>query len=91
MTPRLRSRPVEVLKVAHHGSEDPGCPTSSRRLAPRVAVISVGEGNDYDHPRARDARGARGRAGSARRWRTDEDGRVVVESDGRVVTVRSER
>ena len=51
VTRRLSLGPVEILKVAHHGSEDPGLPDLLRVLRPRVAVISVGEGNDYDHPR----------------------------------------
>jgi competence protein ComEC len=41
---------VEVLKVAHHGSDDAGLPELLRRLRPRVAVVSVGERNLYGHP-----------------------------------------
>jgi len=51
VTGPLRIPPVEVLKVAHHGSEDPGLPDLLRTLRPRIAVISVGQGNDYGHPR----------------------------------------
>src|SRR5262245_29160004 len=51
VTGRLRIPPVEVLKVAHHGSEDTGLPELLHALRPRLAVISVGEGNDYGHPR----------------------------------------
>ena len=90
VTSRLRLGQVEVLKVAHHGSEDPGLPELLHRLAPRVAVISVGEGNDYGHPRP-ETLAALAAAPGLETWRTDEDGRVVVESDGRTVTVRSER
>jgi competence protein ComEC len=42
--------PVDVLKVAHHGSEDPGLGALLDRTSPRLAVISVGEGNSYGHP-----------------------------------------
>lgn len=40
---------VDVLKVAHHGSakQDPGLLALAR---PRLALISVGAGNDYGHP-----------------------------------------
>lgn len=41
--------PVDVLKVAHHGSSDPGLPELLRRLRPRVAVVPVGR-NSYGHP-----------------------------------------
>ena len=89
VTSRLPLRPVEVLKVAHHGSEDPGLPDLLRVLRPRIAVISVGEGNDYDHPRP-ETIAALGGVSGLRTYRTDEDGRVVVESDGRTISVRSE-
>lgn len=43
--------PVDVLKVAHHGSadQDPGL---VRLAAPRAALVGVGA-NDYGHPTAR--------------------------------------
>jgi competence protein ComEC len=90
VTSRLSLRPVEVLKVAHHGSEDAGLPDLLRILRPRLAVISVGEGNDYDHPRA-ETLAALGAVPALRTYRTDTDGRIVVESDGRTLVVRSER
>jgi competence protein ComEC len=42
--------PVDVLKVSHHGSADPGLPTLLQRLRPRVALIEVGAHNTYGHP-----------------------------------------
>ena len=44
--------PVDVLKVAHHGSEDAGLGGLLERTLPRLAVISVGEDNTYGHPTA---------------------------------------
>ena len=41
---------VEALKVAHHGSDDPGLPAMLARIEPRVAAVEVGEGNTYGHP-----------------------------------------
>jgi competence protein ComEC len=90
VTGRLRIPPVEVLKVAHHGSEDPGLPDLLRTLRPRVAVISVGEGNDYGHPRPETLAALRAFPG-LETLRTDLNGRIVVESDGRTITVRSQR
>jgi competence protein ComEC len=90
VTLRLPLRPVEILKVAHHGSEDSGLPDLLRILRPRVAVVSVGDGNDYDHPRA-ETLAALAAAPSLRTYRTDRDGRIVVESNGRTVAVRPER
>jgi len=42
--------PVDVLKLAHHGSEDAGLDALLDRAAPQLAVISVGAGNPYGHP-----------------------------------------
>ena len=42
--------PVDVLKVAHHGSEDAGLGELLDRSVPKLAVISVGAGNSYGHP-----------------------------------------
>jgi competence protein ComEC len=44
--------PIDVLKVAHHGSEDAGLDALLDEARPRLAVISVGEGNPYGHPTA---------------------------------------
>jgi competence protein ComEC len=90
VTGRLRIPPAEVLKVAHHGSEDPGLPDLLRSLRPRLAVISVGQGNDYGHPRPETIAALRAFPG-LETLRTDENGRIVVESDGRKITVRSAR
>jgi competence protein ComEC len=66
---------VDVVKVAHHGSANqfPGLYT---RLRPRVAVVEVGEANDYGHPAAStlDLLAAAG----ARVLRTDTGGDVAV-------------
>jgi competence protein ComEC len=90
VTARLHLRPVEVLKVAHHGSEDPGLPDLLRVLRPSIAVISVGAHNDYDHPRPETLAALEAQPG-LRTLRTDVNGRIVVESDGRTLTVRSDR
>jgi competence protein ComEC len=81
---------IEVLKVAHHGSTDTGLPELLARIHPRVAVISVGENNDYGHPRPETVAALEAAPGLSV-YRTDENGRVVVESDGVALTVHSER
>ena len=67
--------PVDVLKVAHHGSayQDP---VLLRRVAPRLALISCGADNPYGHPSARTV--AALRAGGAAVLRTDRDGALAV-------------
>jgi competence protein ComEC len=90
VTRRLALRPVEVLKVAHHGSEDTGLADQLATLRPRVAVISVGSGNDYGHPRPETVQALESVPGLAL-YRTDQDGYVTVESDGESIAVASQR
>jgi competence protein ComEC len=89
VTGRLPLRAVEIMKVAHHGSEDPGLGDELRILRPRIAVISVGRGNDYGHPRP-DVLAALAAVPGLALYRTDVDGQVVVESDGQSFRVRTE-
>ncbi len=90
VTHRLRVPPVEILKVAHHGSADPGLPGLLDRVRPRIAVISVGADNDYGHPDPETVAALESAPGLAL-YRTDRDGRVVVESDGERISVRTDR
>jgi len=77
--------PVDVLKVAHHGSEDAGLAGLLARLRPRLAVISVGARNPYGHPSP--ATISTLAAHRVRVMRTDRDGDVVLEARGRALTV----
>jgi competence protein ComEC len=86
----LRLPPVEALKVAHHGSADSGLPSLLDGLRPQVAVVSVGAHNDYGHPTASTLAALAAVPGLAT-FRTDLDGRVVLESDGLRIEVRTER
>jgi competence protein ComEC len=86
----LAPPPVEILKVGHHGSADDGLSELLERTRPKIAVISVGLGNDYGHP-APSTLAALRAAPDLSLYRTDLDGRVVVESDGRAIRVREER
>jgi competence protein ComEC len=88
VTSRLDLPPVEILKVAHHGSADAGLPALLRRLRPQVAVISVGARNDYGHPAPSTLAALRV---VPRVLRTDREGRVTIETDGRGIAVGSER
>ena len=47
---KLSGTSIEVLKVAHHGSRFGTSRPFIDELRPRVAVISVGDKNDYHHP-----------------------------------------
>ena len=81
---------AEILKVAHHGSADEGLEQLLRAVRPRVALISVGADNDYGHPAASTLAALRSRPGLGV-YRTDQDGAIAVESDGRRIEVRTAR
>lgn len=68
-------RPVTLLKIGHHGSRTSTTPAFLAAAAPRDAVISVGRGNRFGHPRPEVIR--RVAAGGARLYRTDEFGLVT--------------
>jgi competence protein ComEC len=90
ITVPLRPPPVEILKVAHHGSADPDLPELLSLARPRIAVVSVGKRNEYGHP-APETVEALESAPALAVYRTDLHGRVTIESDGRQIAVRSER
>ncbi|AWB45441.1 DNA internalization-related competence protein ComEC/Rec2 [Paenibacillus sp. CAA11] len=48
--PDITGLPVDVLKIAHHGSKSSTTAEWLERWRPEAAVISVGEGNTYGHP-----------------------------------------
>lgn len=77
-----RKTPVaaDVLRVAHHGSRYSTSASFLAAVQPSEAIISVGANNSYGHP-TNDVLERLAAAG-ARIWRTDEQGTIVVNSDG---------
>jgi competence protein ComEC len=74
----IQPGPLDVLEVAHHGSADPGLDSFLDRVAPKLAVISVGE-NSYGHPTPETLADLREHRIST--MRTDEAGEVTIEAD----------
>ncbi|MGH7308278.1 MAG: DNA internalization-related competence protein ComEC/Rec2 [Candidatus Rokuibacteriota bacterium] len=74
-----------VLKVAHHGSRHSSTAEFLAAVRPAFAVISVGPRNGYGHPAPETL--ARLQDIGARVYRTDRDGAVVFETDGRSLAV----
>ena len=69
--------PVDVLKVAHHGSDDAGLGACSTAPGRSLAVISVGADNPYGHPTP--ATLATLAEHGVPILRTDRDGDVVID------------
>ena len=76
--------PYDVVKVAHHGSADQA-PELYEAADAAVALISVGLGNDYGHPRAETLDLVTGLGAVV--VRTDRDGMVALWRDGAGVRV----
>lgn len=71
----------EVMKVSHHGSRTSSSQQILDSVHPKIAVISVGELNKFDHPHERVL--ARLVAMNTQILRTDRDAAVILETDGR--------
>jgi competence protein ComEC len=75
-----RLPPADLLKAPHHGSQTSSTEALLRAVAPRAVIISCGDHNRFGFPHAPVlARYARLGIDT---WRTDEDGRVLCETDG---------
>ncbi len=70
-----------ILKVGHHGSDSGTTEAFLKKVQPKAAVISVGKGNDYGHPAPETLE--RLRAAGADVYRTDEQGTIVITTDGK--------
>ena len=78
--------PVDVLKVAHHGSADAGLGELLDLSVPKLAVISVGAGNSYGHPT--DATLNELQAHDVPILRTDVQGEIAIDANGSRWTVQ---
>ncbi|MFR9674756.1 ComEC/Rec2 family competence protein [Streptomyces sp. TR06-5] len=77
--------PVDVLKVAHHGSAYQEVELLDR-VHPRIALVSAGTGNPYGHPAPSTLRSLEARGAVV--GRTDRSGSLAVTEGGNVVSAR---
>jgi competence protein ComEC len=78
---------AEILKVGHHGSQTSSSEAFLDAVRPRVALVSVGEGNVYHLPTPAIMR--RLAAHQAQVLRTDHLGSVIVRTDGRRIILNA--
>lgn len=74
----------DVFKASHHGSSNANSSAFLDAVLPEYVVISCAEGNDYGHPHAEVMNELRSRG--IKVFRTDEQGTVVAETDGKTIT-----
>ena len=78
---------VDVLKVAHHGSNTSSTDAFLDAVTPRVALVSVGTGNVYRHPSPSVLESLTRRG--ALTMRTDLQGSVIVRTDGQSIEIEA--
>ena len=76
---------VDVLKVAHHGSEYSSTNEFLSKVTPSYAIISVGKNNDYSHPSPNVLN--RIKTYTENIYRTDELGTIILTSDGNYINI----
>lgn len=74
-------KPVEVLKVPHHGSKNGLTQDMLVNSAPKLAIISCGRNNRYGHPHQEILDMLT--VADVKTLRTDQDGEIEVVSDGK--------
>ena len=74
----------DVLKVGHHGSKYSTSAIFLSKVKPKFAVISVGKNNIYNHPQ--DITLNKLQKIGAKIYRTDEDGTIILNSDGKDIS-----
>jgi competence protein ComEC len=78
---------AEFLKVPHHGSRTSSTSGFLAAVAPRAAVVSVGENNPFGHPNQQIVE--RYAEDGVHLLRTDRDGAVTASTDGRSLAIHS--
>ena len=78
---------ADFLKVPHHGSKTSSTNAFLARVGPRVAVVSVGEGNPFGHPNPETVGRLEGT--KAMVLRTDRDGAVTAITTGHELAVHT--
>lgn len=74
---------VDVLKVAHHGSDYSNSEEFINKVTPKYAIISVGYKNKYNHP----SNVILDRLENSALFRTDKDGTIKLECDGKNINI----
>lgn len=75
---------ADILKIGHHGSSTSTSDNFLKKVNPSIGVISVGEGNVYNHPN--DDILERLKKNKVTIYRTDTNGTIILSSDGKSIT-----
>lgn len=78
-----------VLKISHHGSLTSTSEKFLFKVAPLIGVISVGQNNPFGHPHPKIIE--RLKKSKMKIFRTDQDGTIVIKSNGRNLKVGTKK
>lgn len=79
----------DVIKIGHHGSSSSSSAGFLKRVNPSLAVISVGENNDYNHPTETVLK--RLQKNNIKVYRTDLNGNIILTTDGEKIKIEVEK
>ena len=82
---------VDLMKIPHHGAYSYALYRFLGTFMPDYAVISVGERNTYGHPDQRTLDLLDSKTWKPKMYRTDQDGDIIVKSNGKEITVETEK
>lgn len=84
---------IDLLKLPHHGAYNGTLYAFLRTFKPDYVIISVGQGNRYGHPKKEtlDLMTNEKSEYKPQIFRTDKMGNIVVKSNGKELTIETER
>ena len=77
----------DVLKIGHHGSSTSTSEKFLTAVSPKLSIISVGINNSYKHPSTKTLNLLD--KYNIRYYRTDEDGTIIIKSDGNNLYIKN--
>jgi competence protein ComEC len=83
ITPTLMTARLTIVKAPHHGSATSSTEAFIKALHPSAVLFSAGRSNRFGHPAPIVV--SRYRAAHALVFRTDQDGAVVLDTDGKTI------
>lgn len=82
---------IDLIKMPHHGSYSRTLYRFLRTFMPDYAVISCGKGNTYGHPHRETLDLLNSKTWSPQVYRTDQDGDIIVKSNGKKLSVETSK
>lgn len=82
---------IDLIKMPHHGSYTGTLYRFLRTFMPDYAIISVGDHNQYGHPHQETMDILDSKTWKPKVFRTDEDGDIIIKSNGKELSVETSK